>query len=314
MRVFLSHATEAKPLVRRLTEKLPRHVDIWLDADELRLGQKFAQHIERGIRLECDFVIVFVDRHAVASEWVRRETELALRRGLDLQRDFVLPVLIDDVGAQLGELGLAADKFIHLDARDTSEAGLAASARLLEAELFKQASTLVEQLRSNDRRVLLDHFAGELAEFEQVAFRWLASMSNSLAVLSIEGPAVEHARECLAAYNTVADRFIPRLSVHRDQLCAGWRESKALCNHVVKLVDFIEDGVFRGTMFRMNDVLRMAHDIGARADTGHPADAAAIADMDAAKDEIITTARRSLSKMTEESSELINDLTSELDS
>ena len=38
MRVFLSHAAEAKPLVRRLTEKLPRHVDIWLDADDRASG------------------------------------------------------------------------------------------------------------------------------------------------------------------------------------------------------------------------------------------------------------------------------------
>jgi hypothetical protein len=312
VRVFLSHASEAKPLVRRLTATLPRHVGIWLDAEELRLGQKFAQHIERGIRLECDFVIVFVDRHALASNWVRRETEMALKRGMDLQRDFVLPVLIDDVGARLGELGLASDKLIHLDASDTSDEGIVASARLLEAELFKLASTLVEQLRSNDRRVLLDRFAAELAEFEQVAFRWLASMSNTLAVLSLEGPAVNHARECLAAYNAVADRFIPRLSVHRDQLCAGWRESKALCNHVHRLVDFIEDGVYRGTMFRMNEVLRMAHDIGALADTEHRADAAAIAAQDAKKDDIIGLARASLAKMTEESSELVNDLTSEL--
>jgi hypothetical protein len=313
MRIFLSHASEAKPLVRRLTEKLPRHVEIWLDADELRLGQKFAAHIERGIRLESDFVLVFVDRHALASPWVQRETAMALQRGIDLQRPFVIPVLIDDVVARLGELGLASDQLIHLDARDTSAEGIATSARLLEAELFKLASHLIERLRSDDRRVLLDRFAGELAEFEQVAFRWLASMSNSLAVLSIEGPAVDHARECLAAYNAVGDRFIPRLSVHRDQLCEGWRESRALCNHVNRLVDFIEDGVYRGTMFRMNEVLRMAHDIGARIDSAHPADAADIADQDAKKDDIITTARASLTRMTEESSELINDLTSELD-
>jgi TIR domain len=313
MRIFLSHASEAKPLVRQLTENLPRHVKIWLDADELRLGQKFAAHIERGIRLECDFVLVFVEPHALASEWVRREVELALKRGNDLQRPFVIPVLIDDVGARLGELGLASDQLIHLDARDTSADGIVASARLLEAELFKLASTLVEQLRSNDRRVLLDRFAGELAEFEQVSFRWLASMSNTLAVLSIEGPAVAHARECLAAFNAVSDRFIPRLPVHRDHLCAGWRESKAVCNQINRLIDYIEDGVFHGTMFRMNEVLRMAHDIGAAADTDRPASAADIIERDAKKDDIIATARASLTKMTEQASDLLNDLTSVLD-
>jgi hypothetical protein len=313
MRVFLSHASESKPLVRRLTDALPRHVEVWLDADELRLGQKFPQHIERGIRLECDFVIVFVDGHALDSPWVRREVELALKRNTDLQRPFVVPVLIDDVASRLFELGLDPQEFIYLDARDGSDAGVAASAHALQAELFKLASGLVEQLRSADRRLLLDGFAAELAEFEQVSFRWLASMSNSLAVLSVEGPPVAHARECLAAYNAVCDRFIPRLAVHRDTLAAGWRESKALRNHVSRLIDFIEDGVYRGTMFRMNEVLGMAHAIGAAIETERPPEAAAIAAQDARKDEILDAARLSLAKLTEESSELINDLTSELE-
>lgn len=313
MRIFLSHASESKALVRRLTAPLPRHVQIWLDADELHLGQKFPQHIERGIRLESDFVIVFVDQHALASEWVRREIDLARRRGGDLKRSFVIPVLLDDVAGRMAELGLDPQEFIYLDARDHSDAGVQASARLLESELFKLASGLVESLRSSDRRVLLDRFAGEVAAFEQVAFRWLAAMSNSLAVLSVEGPAVAHARECLDAYNEVANRFIPQLAQYRDELCAGWRESRALCNHVGKLVDRIEDGVYRGTMFRMNEVLAMAHAIGAATESAQPADPARVAADDAKKDAIIGAARESLSRMTEESSELINDLTSELE-
>ena len=36
--------------------------------------------IEAAIRRDCDFVLVFIDEHALASDWVRRETALALRR------------------------------------------------------------------------------------------------------------------------------------------------------------------------------------------------------------------------------------------
>ena len=57
----------------------------------------------------------------------------------------------------------------------------------------------------------------------------------------------------------------------------------------------------------------MAHAIGAAADTDRPLDAVTIAAQDAQKDQIIATARQSLTRMTEESSELINDLTSELE-
>jgi hypothetical protein len=86
VKIFLSHASESKPLVRRLTEPLPPHVSIWLDRDMMGPGQKFGSRIQAAIDRECDFVLVFIDEHALASEWVRRETALALERQVALQR------------------------------------------------------------------------------------------------------------------------------------------------------------------------------------------------------------------------------------
>jgi hypothetical protein len=308
VKVFLSHASESKPRVRRLTQGLPRHVEVWLDADELEAGQKFPQHIERGIREECDFVLVFVDGHALDSPWVRRETAQALQRQADLQRSFVLPVLLDDVCERMAELGLDAEQLIYIDARDASDDGVARGGQLIAAELFKLASRLVESLRSADRRALIDGFASELAEYEQVAFRWLAAMGNRLPVLAEAGPANDHLRECLAAYNAVGDRFIPRLAQHRDRLAAAWRGSPALRNHIRALIDFVEDGVYRGAMFALNEVLQMLHALGA----GPRPAAAALDAQEARKGELIAAAQRALDKMTSDASELVNDLTSEL--
>jgi hypothetical protein len=67
MRIFLSHASESKALVVRLTEPLPPHVQIWLDRDALAAGQRFGPRIEAAIRRDCDFVLVFIDEHALAS-------------------------------------------------------------------------------------------------------------------------------------------------------------------------------------------------------------------------------------------------------
>ena len=82
MKIFLSHASESKPLVRRLTEPLPPHVSIWLDRDVMAPGQRFGPRIESAIRRECDFVLVFIDEHALASDWVKREAALALEKML----------------------------------------------------------------------------------------------------------------------------------------------------------------------------------------------------------------------------------------
>jgi hypothetical protein len=312
MKIFLSHASETKPLVRCLTQGLPPHVQRWLDQDELATGQKFAKHIEAGITNECDFFIVFIDEAALGSQWVQREVALALARQRDLQRPFVLPVLVGEVRERMHEIGLAADEWLYLDARDRGAAGVAASAAALQAELFKHASELVERLRSADRRALIDGFSAELTQFEQVAFRWLSSMNNRIEVLVKVQASVDHVRESLAAYNEVADRFIPRLSMHRDRLSAAWRDRRSLCNHIAALVDLVEDGVYRGAMFALKEVLSMIHET-MLADEAGRLDAEVLARNDARRIELLAQAQAALDKMTREASELVGDLTSELE-
>jgi hypothetical protein len=312
VKVFLSHASESKPLVRRLTDGLPKHVERWLDAEELATGHKFATHIEAGIRNECDFFLVFIDEAALASEWVRREVALGRERHRDLQRPFVLPILVGDVEARMGELGLAADEWLYLDARDLSDAGIAASGAAIAAELFKHASELVERLRTTDRRMLIDGFAAELAEYEQVAFRWRAAMENGLDVLVSVQAAIDHVRDTLAAYNKVADRFIPRLPVHRDALSAGWRERRSFVNRIAALIDVIEDGVYRGAMFDLNEVLGMMHEAQV-ADRDGRLDAARLARDEQRKTELLAKAQSALDDMTQRASALFGDLTAELE-
>jgi hypothetical protein len=308
MRIFLSHASQSKALVKQLVERLPRHVEVWLDQDELEAGQQFPEHIERGIRLQCDYVILFIDEAALDSNWVRRESELALQRQADLQRAFVVPVLLGDVAERLGELKLHADQVIYIDARDHSPAGIEDAGRQLAAELFKLASRLVESLRHSDRRSVLDEFSAELAAFEQAAFLWLASMGNSYGVLATNQAAFDHVAQCLKAYNDVADAFIPRLAVHRDRLSAGWRESRSLVKHVHALLDFIDDDVYRGALYRINGVLQTINQL---AHAGMP-DQAGLTAADAEKTALIATARSALEKMSTRASEVTSDLMVEL--
>jgi hypothetical protein len=312
VKVFLSHANESKPLVRRLTDGLPKHVERWLDAEELATGQKFAQHIEAGIRNECDFFLVFIDEAALASEWVKREVALGRERHRDLQRTFVLPILVGDVHARMGELGLAADEWLYLDARDLSEAGIAASGAAIEAMLFKHASELVERLRTTDRRMLIDGFTAELAEYEQVAYRWVAAMENRIDVLVTVQAAIDHVRETLAAYNQVADRFIPRLPKHRDALSAAWHDRRSFINRIAALIDLVEDGVYRGAMYDLNEVLGLVHEAQV-ADAEKRLDPAQLAKDEQRKTVLIDQAQAVLDDLTQRANALFGDLTAELE-
>lgn len=312
MKIFLSHASESKSLVRRLTAGLPKHVERWLDQDELATGQKFGQHIEAGIRSECDFFLVFIDEAALASDWVRREVALGCERHRDLQRAFVLPILIGDVAARLGELGLPADEWLYLDARDLSEAGIAASGAAIAAELFKHASELIERLRTTDRRALIDAFAGELAEFEQVAYRFVGSMTTPFDVLISVKASIDHVREALGAYNGIADRFIPRLPMHRDRLSAAWRERRSFTNRIGALIDQVEDGVYRGAMFDLNEAVSLLHELMV-ADAEKRLGAERLATDEARKTALLATAQSALDQMSERASALFGDLTAELE-
>ena len=309
MRVFLSHASESKPLVERLTEPLPPHVQIWLDRDALAAGQRFGPRIEAAIRRDCDFVLVFVDEHALASDWVKRETALALQRQADLQRAFVLPVLLQPLGGRMKELGIDPQEMLYVDATDPSDDGVARAARLLGDELFKHASVMIESLRNADRRAMLDALSAEVTEYKQVAFRWQAAMGNSLAVLSVNQAAFDHVRETLTAYNEVSERFVPRLALHRDRITAAWRDRRSLCEDVREVLAAIENEVYRGAMFRLNEVIEAIH----RLDASGGAPAADVAALDARKDALNEAARAALERMSARTAELIGDLESELE-
>ncbi len=309
MRIFLSHASESKPLVRQLTEPLPAHVSIWLDRDAMAPGQRFAPRIESAIRNDCDFVLVFIDEHALESDWVKRETALALQRQADLQRAFVLPVLLQPVAERMNVLGIDPAEMLYLEATDHSDEGIAAAARTLADELFKHCSMLIESLRSADRRRMLDELAAESTEFKQVAFMWQASMGNSLAVLSVNQAAFDHVRDSLAAYNAVCERFIPRLALHRDRITSAWRERRSLCEDVREVLASIENDVYRGAMFRLNEVIESIHHLDAAG--GAPAEE--IVRLDAQKETLNAAARDALKRMSSQVAELIGDLESELE-
>jgi hypothetical protein len=309
MKIFLSHASESKPLVRRLTEPLPPHVSMWLDRDMMGPGHRFGPRIEAAIRRDCDFVLVFIDEYALVSDWVKRETALALQRQTDLQRTFLLPVLLQNLGPRMQELGIDPEVLLYLDATDHSDAGVAAASRTLAEELFKHCSTLIESLRNTDRRVFLDELAAEIGEYKQAAFMWQASMGNTLAVLSANQAAFDLVRDSLAAYNAVSERFIPRLALHRDRITAAWRDRRSLCEDVRELLASIENDVFSGAMFKLNEVLETIHHL----DTSGGADATEIARLDAEKERLNESARNALERMGMQAANVIGDLERELE-
>jgi len=95
MKIFLSHSSRDKALVREIKSYLPNFLDTWLDEEELCWGDRFEKTIERVIESEIDFVIIFLGKDALKSDWVIKEIEWAQKKEENLKRIFLLPILIE---------------------------------------------------------------------------------------------------------------------------------------------------------------------------------------------------------------------------
>ena len=308
MKVFLSHASPSKALVRRICAVFPPHVEAWLDEDEMGPGAVFPSRLEQAIRESCDYVLVFVDAAALGSAWVRREVELALQREVDLKRDFLLPVLLSDVRQRLGELG-ALDGRLYLEAYDHGDAALERCGRQLCEQLFALASRQIETLRSEGRRHLLRQFDAAVSAYKQASFMWLATLRNSLAVLSTNQGAFDHVKDAVTDYNRVSDAFIPGLGLWRDRITAAWSSHRGLAQSFRALLASIENDVYRGAMFKLNEVLNMMHalDAAGGAGIGEPMET-----LDARKDALLAQADTALQAMAAKSTALVTELESEI--
>jgi 4a-hydroxytetrahydrobiopterin dehydratase len=76
-RAFVSHCWEDKSVARRVARRLAhRGVAVWLDEDEMQLGDRLSERIEREIAASSHVIVLWSAR-AARSTWVRREVEFA---------------------------------------------------------------------------------------------------------------------------------------------------------------------------------------------------------------------------------------------
>jgi hypothetical protein len=86
--VFLSHNSIDKPWVVQLKDDLIRYgLSVWLDKDEIRPGDLFAEALEAGLE-NCRAIALIISPEAMDSGWVKEE----YYRALSLSKDKQLPL------------------------------------------------------------------------------------------------------------------------------------------------------------------------------------------------------------------------------
>jgi tetratricopeptide (TPR) repeat protein len=135
MKLFFSHSSKDKPLVREIRKQLPEHIRSWIDEKDLLIGDDVATSIRNTIDTRSDFVVLFLSISSVQSEWVRSEIEWALDRERDLGRSFILPIVLDAHSWDLVQpVSFRSRKYLLCT--DFSEAGVARTAKELSNHLF----------------------------------------------------------------------------------------------------------------------------------------------------------------------------------
>ena len=93
----LSYATEDRAFVEKLYADLQQHsISCWYAPHDLKAGDKLRTQIYEAIQKK-DKLLLVLSEHAVASDWVEREVELAFERERQPPETLVLfPIRLDD--------------------------------------------------------------------------------------------------------------------------------------------------------------------------------------------------------------------------
>ncbi len=154
MRIFLSHSSYHKPLVREVRGHLPHFLTSWLDEENLLFGDEIPASIEATIKSDSDFVLLFIDDHAARSQWVRREVQWALEAERLHNRTIVLPIVIEESALEtLGVVELSDRKYIRL--QNFQESSVRTLARSVSDALFALICRDMERLHHPELRTVL---------------------------------------------------------------------------------------------------------------------------------------------------------------
>jgi hypoxanthine phosphoribosyltransferase len=151
MRIFLSHPSRLKPLLREIRGQLPEFLQAWLDEDALCWGDDLGRTINSAIRTGSDFVLMFLDQGALDSAWVRRELEWSLEHESKIGRSFVLPIVVEAIAS--ASLPVTLRNRVYLRLADYQEVAVSTLASQISEQLFKLVVRSFDSQNSPDQKL-----------------------------------------------------------------------------------------------------------------------------------------------------------------
>ncbi len=222
MKIFVSHTSKDKALVRSVCQRLPAWLSVWIDEDRLIAGDDLRSSLEHVIDAEADLVVLFVGDSTVDSPWVRREVDWALRREDELDSTFLVPVLLADVRDRLPEIGLSGriDLALHGYADADVDALAAKLADHLGRWLSNAAQRSIGPVPARVRRRPNDTYADDVAEsLRLIPEGWRSEVRTYLVV-----PFLSALADCrIGKIPLTATEYYQRIQADMGRAATGWK-------------------------------------------------------------------------------------------
>ena len=92
--IFICYSHSDKKFVQRFSKDLKRNnIRIWVDDEELKLGDSLIDTISEGIE-KMDYLAAVLSPEAVKSGWVKKELEIAMTKEIQGKKIKVLPIIV----------------------------------------------------------------------------------------------------------------------------------------------------------------------------------------------------------------------------
>ncbi|MBF0173169.1 MAG: toll/interleukin-1 receptor domain-containing protein [Magnetococcales bacterium] len=97
MSVFLTHNHNDKDFVRRIGSRLKKKgFSVWIDEAEIKPGDFIDEKINIGIN-NCEYILAFLSKHSIHSEWVKKELSIANTLNESGKRIIIIPIRLDAI-------------------------------------------------------------------------------------------------------------------------------------------------------------------------------------------------------------------------
>jgi len=166
MKIFLSHSSEDKPFVKKMSKILSSQgYETWLDEEDILIGQSIPNHIGKALE-ESDVVLVFLSKSSIQSNWVHHEWELKFFEQVNKGKVYILPLLIEEctIPALLRDKRYA--DFTNSESYETNLANLLRALRQIDIDI-KESNDNNSHKRVNESCSIFERTKEILNELEE---------------------------------------------------------------------------------------------------------------------------------------------------